>query len=121
MRFSRAASLAFAALLSLAACSAPPTPQQVRHASERTQLARLQNAYSGTIVGFDFHGTTVDVSVDLNQLYSISEDNENALKAATLRAWRSAWLQTHPHQHAALTVRFIDFRGNLESARSVKV
>ncbi len=121
MRLRRTASFALAVLLSLAACSAPPTSQQVRHASERTQLARLQNTYAGTIVGFDFHGTTVDVSVDLNQLYSISEDDENALKAATLRAWRSAWLQTHPRRHAALTVRFIDFRGNLESSRSVKV
>jgi len=121
MRRSRAASFALAVLLSVAACSAPPTPQQVRHATERAQLARLQKTYSGVIVGFDFHGTTVDVSVDLNQLYSISEDDENALKAATLRAWRWAWLQTHPHQHAALTVRFIDFRGNLESSRFLKV
>ncbi|MHB8145855.1 MAG: hypothetical protein ACYDGM_01165 [Vulcanimicrobiaceae bacterium] len=117
----RTMAAALALALAVVACSAPPTPQQQRHAQERARLARLQQSYGTTIMGFDIHGTTVNVGVDLNQIYSMSEDDQNALEAAALRTWRAAWLQAHPHRHALLTTRFIDFHGNLQSARSVKV
>ncbi len=99
-----------AALFALGACASQPSPSQQVHATERAAMAPLKAHYPDVVMGFDFHGTTVNVSVDSNQLYQMDDDKEAALKAEALRTWRTAWLDAHPHQHGTLTMRIIDFR-----------
>jgi hypothetical protein len=106
-------------LIALVACSAP-TAQQKRHARERLLLNPIEVKYNGIITGFDFQGALVDVSVDLEQLQSMDVDREDRMKAEMLRRWRTTWIATHPHRHATVTVRFIDFRGNEESQESTR-
>ena len=121
MTLVRSLAVAWALLLVAVACSAPPTPQEQRHAAERTQLAALQHRYGTTIMGFDIHGPRVNVSVDVDQLYKMSEDDERALETNVLRTWRASWTHAHPHQHALLSTRFIDFHGTVQSTHSVRV
>jgi len=71
-------------------------------------------------MGFDFHDRTLDVSVDLNAMVHMDADAEEAVKAAGLKAWRSAWVAQHPGEHGKLTVRFLDFQAKVESQRSVQ-
>ena len=33
--------------------------------------------------------------------------------------WRSAWLRAHPGEHAKLTLRVLDFRGNVNWKQNV--
>ncbi|MDE2481797.1 MAG: hypothetical protein KGN02_06370 [bacterium] len=106
------------ALALLAACSSPPPSADDTAAAK---LAPLKARYPQVIMGFDVHGTTVNVSVDLDQLVSMDEDKEDAMKAVALKTWAKTWSEVHPHQHASLTMRIIDFRGNQESAAHIKV
>lgn len=74
-------------------------------------MTPLKTKYAGTITGFDFHGTSVDVAIDPNEMLGMGEDDEAAMKAATLQRWKTAWTQTHPHAHATVRIRLIDFQG----------
>jgi hypothetical protein len=42
----------------------------------------------------------------------MEDSDEQGMKAIVLDKWRDAWRAQHPHEHAKLTVRFIDYRGN---------
>ena len=101
----------------LAACSSPPPSADDRAAGT---LAPLKARYPQVIMGFDVHGTSLDVSVDLDQLASMDEDKEDAMKADALKTWAKTWSAEHPHEHATLTVRIVDFRGNQESKATIK-
>jgi hypothetical protein len=96
----------------VSACSSPPTPQEQAEAQETAQLSPLKSHYPDVVMGFDIHGPRVDVSIDSNGLISMDEDKEDAMKAEALKLWRDAWRAAHPHEHANLTVRLIDFQGN---------
>lgn len=99
----------------LAACSSPQSPQERAEAQERAQLNDTYKArYPDVVMGFDFHGPSVDVSIDLQALISMDEDKEDTLKSDAIRAWRNAWTAAHPHEHALLTARIVDFKGNEE-------
>jgi hypothetical protein len=104
--------------LTFAACA--PSPQEQTESAERTSLASYKAAYPDVVMGFDFHGNTLDVSVDLNEMVHMEADDEEAVKVAGLAAWRKAWAAQHPGQHAKLTVRFLDFQAKVESQRSVQ-
>jgi hypothetical protein len=71
--------------------------------------------------GLDIKGDTLVVGVDLQGLSDMDELDEVDMKHDVLRKWRAAWLAAHPGGHAILHVQFLDFRGNQESAESVKV
>lgn len=75
-------------------------------------MAPLKSRYSGLVMGFDVHPpTTLVVSIDLQQYIETDDDTIAAMKRDALAHWRSAWIAAHPHAHATLTVRFIDFIG----------
>lgn len=80
----------------------------------------LKAAYPDVVMGFDFRGTAVDVSIDLNGLVSMDDDAEAAMKAKAVTLWRSTWRASHPSQHATLTIRFIDFKGFPEFTQTTK-
>jgi len=83
-------------------------------------MAPLKAAYPGAVMGFDFHGPVVDVSIDMNGLEDLDDDTEAAMKKAAVTRWRSAWIATHPRQHATLTIRLIDFQGRPEFTFTTK-
>lgn len=104
---------AAAVLLTLIACNAQPSPDEQRETTERAGMTPLKDHYPDVVTGFDFHGNSVDVSVDPNGEMDLDDDKDAAMKAEALRRWRAAWTQTHPGAHGTLTVRVIDFRGTL--------
>ena len=117
--FSMLAALSLLPLLP--ACSPAPSPQEQTENRERELMTPLKTKYPDAVVGFDFHGTSVDVSIDPNGMIAMGEDDEAAMKAAALQRWKGAWTQTHPRAHATLQVRLIDFRGTPYYKTSAKV
>jgi len=110
----------FAAAVMLAACSTPPSAAEKAADAERASMAPLKAAYPDVVMGFDVHGSAVDVSIDLNGMVSMDEDAEAAMKTQAVKQWRTAWLASHPHQHAMLTLRFIDFKGRADFTQTTK-
>ena len=105
----------------LTACSSPQSPQERAESQELTQLAPLKSQYPDVVMGFDVHGPSVDMSIDLNGLLGMDEYKEDAMKTEALSRWRTAWTSAHPHQHAQLTVRIIDFQGHPQFRETTKV
>jgi hypothetical protein len=93
------------------ACAPHPSAQEQIGANEAAALAPLRAKYPSIVVAFDLKGTRLDVSIDANGYISTGDDVVNAFKARALRDWRAAWSAAHPHQHALLTVRLVDFVG----------
>jgi hypothetical protein len=101
-------------LVALGACSAPPSAQEQAANAEIAALAPLKAKYPGVVMGFDIpNDTTLAVSVDIQALVNAQDDNGKAMNADALARWRAAWQAQHPHQHAPLHVRIVDFRGNV--------
>jgi hypothetical protein len=101
-------------LLTLAlitACSPHPSAQEQIGAEETAALAPLRAKYPNIVVAFEPKGTRLDISIDANGYISTGDDEVNAFKARASRDWRAAWSAAHPHQHALLTVRLVDFVG----------
>ncbi|HEX8806803.1 MAG TPA: hypothetical protein VF741_07630 [Candidatus Aquilonibacter sp.] len=102
-----------ALLLALAAaCSPQPTPQQQVDAQETAALQPLKTQYPDIVVAFDMKGATqLDISIDANGYISTGDNDVDKFKALAIRDWRSAWIAAHPHEHATLTLRLVDFMG----------
>jgi hypothetical protein len=113
-------SIGFVLSVVLAACTQPSAQDRIE-AAERAALAPLKAKYSDLILGYDFHGRAVDISVDLQAYDDMDDDAEAAMERRALRDWRSAWLSQHPHDHGVLTVRFLDFRAETITKESVRV
>ena len=112
---------ALAATLLLSACSSPSSQERIQN-TELAQLAPLKQTYSGTVMGFDFQGdTTLIVSIDIQNYIGMDDDASTAMKRAIYEAWRSAWGAAHPHQHAIVRVRLIDFVGRKIAEQSEPV
>ena len=63
-------------------------------------------------MGFDIRPpNTLIVSLDLQSYLDMDDDAVAAMQRTALLRWRSAWKSGHPHAHALLHVRFIDFIG----------
>lgn len=105
---------ALTALALCAACSAPPSAQERARDAELAAVAPLRTKYQGVVMGFDVsHGTTLVVSLDMQDLVDQMDDGtQNAMRRDVLSRWSGAWKAQHPGEHAALEVRFVDFRGN---------
>ena len=111
--------LALAAIV--AACSSP-APQQRADAAMLNDLAQLKRQYPDVVVGFELRPKdTVIISLDLQRYIEMDDDAVIALKRDALARWRSAWIAQHPHEHAVLHLRFIDFIGRKVADESTKV
>lgn len=102
-----------ALLLSVAvACAPQPTPQQQIDTQETAALAPLKAQYPDIVVAFNMKGATqLDIAIDANGYISTGDDDIDKFKAVAVRDWRSAWSAAHPHEHAKLTLRMVDFMG----------
>ncbi len=106
-----AAGIALLLLLG-AACAPHPSAQEQIDAQETAALAPLKKAYPDVITAFNMKGTNqLDIAIDANGYISTGDDDIAKLKARVSHDWRAAWSQAHPHQHALLTVRLVDFMG----------
>jgi hypothetical protein len=105
----------FALLLTLAtACAPQPTAQQQIDAQETASLAPLKQAYPDIVVAFNMKGTTqLDIAIDANGYISTGDNDVDKFKARAAEDWRTAWTDAHPHQHAQLTLRLVDFMGRI--------
>lgn len=97
-------------LLAATACSSPPSPQERNHSAERDAMAPLKAHYPSVVIGFDFHGPTVNVSIDTNAEIDLDDAQDAAMHREALEDWKNAWQRVHPGEHAQLTVRVLDFR-----------
>jgi hypothetical protein len=109
---------ALAALL--VACSTPASQRAAD--AELAAVAPLKHQYSGLVAGFDIRTpNALTISLDLQQYIETDDDVIAAMKRDALARWRSAWLASHPHEHALLQVRFIDFIGRKVAEESTRV
>ncbi len=95
--------------LALASCSSAPTPKEQIATTELAKLAPLKAKYPAIVTDFDITGTRLDLSIDANGYIETGDDDVARFKVEAAKAWRSAWEAAHPHKHAMLTLRFIDF------------
>jgi hypothetical protein len=104
-------SLALAAftLLLAASCAAQPTAQERVESTEQAALAPLKTKYPDIVTAFDITGNRLDLAIDANAYLQTGDDEIGVFKTDATNAWRSAWIKAHPHQHAALTIRLMDF------------
>jgi hypothetical protein len=112
----------YAALAGLLAACSSPTPQQRTNDAEIASMAPLKRQYSGLVMGFDVRTpATLIVSLDLQQYIETDDDTLKAMRHDALARWRAAWMAAHPHAHATLHVRFIDFIGRTVTTETTKV
>lgn len=104
----------------LAACAPQPTPQEKIDAAETAALAPLKKQYPDIVTAFNLNGTRLDIAIDANGYISTGDDDVNKFKALALKDWRSAWSASHPHQHALLTLRLMDFMNRTWATEHVK-
>lgn len=108
-------------MATLAACSSP-SPQQRVEATELNDLAQLKRQYPDVVAGFDLRPkNSLIISLDLQHYIEMDDDAVAALKRDALARWRSAWIAAHPHEHAVLHLRFIDFIGRKVADESTSV
>jgi hypothetical protein len=109
------------ALVMLVGACSSPAPQQRAEAAELANLASLKQQYPEVVMGFDIQPeNTLVVSLDLQHYIEMDDDVVAAMKRNSLSRWRSAWSAAHPHVHALLHVRFIDFIGRKVAEESTK-
>jgi hypothetical protein len=103
------------------ACAPQPSAQEQIDAKETAALAPLKAAYPDIVVAFNMKGTTqLDISIDANGYISTGDNDVDKFKARVSHDWRAAWLEAHPHQHALLTVRLVDFIGRTWATEHVQ-
>jgi hypothetical protein len=108
-------------LLALAAaCTPQPTPQQQIDAQETAALQPLKTQYPDIVSAFNLFGTRLDIAIDANGYISTGDNDVDKFKALAIRDWRSAWIAAHPHEHAELTLRLVDFIGRTWDTEHVK-
>lgn len=108
---------------SLAACSqssAGPAADPVL-AKEQAAVAPLKDKYKDVVTGTDVKDATLVMYVDVNNMYSMDEDAEAAMKADALARWKSVWSGAHPHKHAVLHLTLRDYYGKEVYASSASV
>ncbi len=102
------------------ACAPHPTAQEQINATETAALAPLKAKYPDIVVAFDPKGTLLDISIDANGYISTGDDDVARFKANVSHDWLAAWSSAHPHQHALLTVRLVDFVGRTWVTEHIK-
>ena len=106
-----AAALALPSILT--ACSSPINQSSNDAVTTREQqsVSDLKTRYKDVVTGTDVQNRTLVVYVDVNQMYSMDEDSEAAMKAQELSEWKRVWSAAHPHQHAVLHLSLRDYYG----------
>jgi outer membrane murein-binding lipoprotein Lpp len=112
----------------VAGCSSP-TSQRNRGSTDATTRSEqravdalnLKNRYKDVVMGTDVKGSTLVLYVDVNNLYSMDESSEDALKSQTLTHWKRIWVAAHPNKHVKLRLSVCDYYGNEVTAQDVKV
>lgn len=103
------------------ACAPQPTAQQQIDTQETASLAPLKTAYPDIVVAFNMKGATqLDIAIDANGYISTADNDVDKFKALAAEDWRAAWTDAHPHQHALLTLRLVDFMGRTWVTEHVK-
>ncbi len=119
-----------ATLLVLApvACSAPTSPKGTSQAASTTggeqsavDALGLKRHYKDVVMGTEIQGRTLVVYVDVDNLNSMDEAAEDALRAQTLGQWKRIWLRAHPRGHGTLRLSLRDYYGNEVTGDSVRV
>jgi len=120
MKIARALIVA-ATLLAPIAC-AQPVAVKGADDRERQAVAPLKNRYKDVVMGTDVKGANLYVYVDVNNLYSMDQSDEDALKADALRRWVRAWKANHSHHgRIKLRVSFRDYYGRELLAETTEV
>lgn len=119
--FMLAAAIGSSALL--CGCSAPTSSGAGDAVTNREQQAvsDLKTRYKDVVTGTDVQNQTLAVYVDVNNIYSMDEDAEAAMKAQALREWKRVWSAAHPHRHASLRLSMRDYYGKEIYSASTRV
>lgn len=107
----------------LAACSqtaAGPSGDPIL-VKEQSAVAPLKAKYKDVVTGTDVKDRTLIVYVDVENMYSMDEDAEAAMKADALARWKSVWSSAHPHKHGVLHLSLRDYYGKEVYASSASV
>ena len=113
----RTSAIALAAALALpvilTACSSPinQSPNDAVTARELQAVSDLKTRYKDVVTGTEVQGRTLVVYIDVDNMYSMDEDAEAAMKAQELVEWKRVWSAAHPHQHAVLHLTLRDYYG----------
>jgi hypothetical protein len=93
--------------------------------TRREQIAvdelNLKQHYKDIVMGTEVKGQTLVVYVDVDNLYSMDESSEDALRAQTLRQWTRIWSASHPHKHTLLRLSLRDYYGNEVTGDSARI
>lgn len=88
---------------------------------EQSAVAPLKAKYKNVVTGTDVQDHTLIVYVDVENMYSMDEDAEDAMKADALARWKKVWTHAHPHKHAVLRLSMRDYYGKEIYTRSASV
>ncbi len=115
-------------VLVLVGCSVSPSRTQaasegLRAESEQRAVdaMQLKQHYKDVVMGTEVKGDTLVVYVDVNNLYSMDQSDEDDLRAQTLAKWKRIWSAAHPKQHRALRVSYRDYYGNEVAGNATRV
>lgn len=95
----------------LAGCSSPKPRVSPVLSQEQSAVAVLKTKYKGVVLGTDVQHRTLVLYVDVNDMYSMDEDAEAAMKADALERWKSIWAKAHPHAHGSVQLSLRDYYG----------
>ena len=105
----------------LGACSQNPAPTDPVLAKEQSAVAPLKSKYKDVVMGTDVQDRTLLLYVDVNNMYSMDEDAEAAMKADALARWKHIWSAAHPNRHGRVRLSVRDYYGKEIYASSAAV
>jgi hypothetical protein len=107
--------LVFAALLAAFAAGCTPinstAPADPAAQREQAAVGDLKSRYKDVVTGTDVQKQTLIVYVDVDNMYSMDEDSEAAMKSQALAEWKHVWSAAHPGKHAKLQLSLRDYYG----------
>lgn len=112
--------LALLLLAGVASCAQQPTPAERIESTEQASLAPLKAKYPDIVTAFDITGNRLDLAIDANGYIQTGDDEVDRFKSDAASAWRTAWMKAHPHQHAMLTLRLMDFMNRVWATEHVR-
>jgi hypothetical protein len=81
----------------------------------------LKQQYKDVVMGSEVKGQTLVLYVDVNNLYSMDEDSEGAMRTDTLARWKHIWQTAHPHKRGTLRLSLRDYYGNEVTGDTARV
>lgn len=91
------------------------SPQTVQEQRAVDALG-LKTRYKDVVTGTDIKGNTLLLYVDVENLNSMDEQGENAMRSSTLAQWVRIWRSAHPHKHGKLRLSLRDYYGTETAA-----